>query len=90
MATTVCPSDCRRRLGKEGANLIDGPGFEVVTVTPVAARRIARAYGQWGKRVHPAAVNFGDCFAYEVPKEHGCRLLFVGDDFSKTDIDLVL
>jgi ribonuclease VapC len=52
-----------------------------------AARRIAQAYARWGKGAHPAALNFGDCFSYEVAKEHGCRLLFVSDDFSRTDIE---
>ncbi|MGH6621648.1 MAG: type II toxin-antitoxin system VapC family toxin [Alphaproteobacteria bacterium] len=80
----------RRGVGEEVANLIDGLGFEVVPVTPAAALRIARAYEQWGKGVHPAALNFGDCFAYEVTKEHGCRLLYVGDDFATTDIEGVL
>jgi len=34
--------------------------------------------------------NFGDCFAYEVAKQHRCPLLYVGDDFTKTDIEAVL
>lgn len=72
------------------AGLIDGLGFEVVAVTPASARRIAEAYGRWGKGMHPAALNFGDCFAYEIAKEHACGLLYVGDDFSKTDIESVL
>src|SRR5208282_2608825 len=76
----------RRNVGAEMVSLIDGLGFEVVTVTPASARRIAQAYGRWGRGVNPAALNFGDCFAYEVAKEHACRLLYVGDDFSKTDI----
>jgi ribonuclease VapC len=80
----------RRNVGEEVANLIDGLGFEVVSVTPASARRIAQAYWKWGKGTSPAALNFGDCFAYEVAKEHGCRLLYVGDDFSKTDIAAVL
>ena len=80
----------RRNVGEEVASLIDGLGFEVVTVTPASARRIAKAYEQWGKGVHPAALNFGDCFAYEVAKEHACRLLYVGDDFSRTDVEGVL
>ena len=71
-------------------SVIDGLGFEVVTVTPAAARRIAQAYEKWGKGVNPAALNFGDCFAYEVAREHNCKLLFIGDDFSKTDIESVL
>lgn len=77
----------RRNVGEEVASLIDGLGFEVVTVTPASARRIAQAYEQWGRGAHRAALNFGDCFAYEVAKEHACRLLYVGDDFSKTDIE---
>src|SRR5947199_9829774 len=80
----------RRNVGAEMASIIDGLGFEFVTVTPAAARRIAHAYGIWGKGVSPAALNFGDCFAYEVAKEHACRLLYVGDDFSKTDVEGVL
>jgi ribonuclease VapC len=79
-----------RNVGEEVASLIDGLGFEVITVTPASARRIAHAYEQWGKGLHPASLNFGDCFAYEVAKEHACRLLYVGDDFSKTDIASVL
>src|SRR6185437_13716349 len=80
----------RRNVGEEMERLIDGLGFEVVSVTPAQARRIARAYETWGKGVHPAALNFGDCFAYEVAREHGCRLLYVGDDFVQTDIERAL
>jgi ribonuclease VapC len=64
--------------------------FEFVTVSSAAARRVAEAFERWGKGVHPAGLNFGDCFAYEVAREHACRLLFVGDDFSKTDLGSVL
>ena len=64
---------------------------EIVTATPASARRrIAEAYQRWGRGLHPAALNFGDCFAYEVAREHACRLLHVGDDFEKTDIEAVL
>ena len=80
----------RRNVGAEVESILDGIGFEVVAVTPAAARRIAQAYERWGKGNNPAALNFGDCFAYEVAKEHACRLLYIGDDFSKTDIESVL
>jgi ribonuclease VapC len=80
----------RRNVREEMERLIDGLGFEVVSVTPASARRIAQAYEQWGKGVHPEALNFGDCFAYEVAKEHGCRLLYVGEDFAQTDVESVL
>lgn len=66
--------------------LIARLGFNIVTVTAASARRAAEAYDKWGKGIDPAGLTFGDCFAYEVAKEHGCPLLFVGNDFSKTDI----
>jgi ribonuclease VapC len=75
-----------RNVGEEVDQLIDGLGLEIVSVTPASARRIAKAYETWGKGIHPAALNFGDCFAYEVAKEHGCPLLYVGKDFAQTDI----
>jgi ribonuclease VapC len=80
----------RRNVGEEIARLIDGLGFEVVNVTQASVRSIAEAYERWGKGVHPAALNFGDCFAYQVAKAHGCRLLFVGEDFARTDVGRVL
>ena len=80
----------RRNVDAEVEAIIDRLGFDIVPVTPAAARRIAGAYRQWGRGLHPAALNFGDCFAYEVAKEHACRLLHVGDDFAKTDIASVL
>jgi len=68
------------------ANLIRDLGMDVVPVTEASARRAAEAYSRWGKGIHPAALNFGDCFAYEVAQLHGCPLLYIGDDFAKTDI----
>jgi ribonuclease VapC len=80
----------RRNVLAETASLIDGLGFEVVTITLASARRIAEAYRRWGKGVHPAGLNLGDCFSYEVAKAHSCPLLFIGDDFSNTDVERVL
>jgi ribonuclease VapC len=80
----------RRNVGEEMTSLIDGLGFDIVTLTPASARRVAQTYARWGKGFSPAGLNFGDCFAYEVAREHGCRLLFVGEDFSKTDVERVL
>lgn len=55
-------------------------------VAPVDADKVADAYDRWGKGVHPAGLNFGDCFAYALARVRGCPLLFVGDDFRRTDI----
>jgi ribonuclease VapC len=80
----------RRNIGEEAAKLLDGLGLEIVSVTPASAKRVAEAYARWGKGVHPAGLNFGDCFSYEVAREHACPLLFVGEDFSRTDVESVL
>ncbi len=76
----------RRNVGEEMATLIDGLGFNAVAVTPASARRVAQAYARWGKSVHAAGLNFGDCFAYELARAHDCPLLYVGGDFARTDI----
>ena len=62
----------------------------VITVTESSAEGVGRAYSRWGRGVHPAGLNFGDCFAYELALELSCPLLFVGNDFDKTDIKSVL
>lgn len=80
----------RRNVRAEVERLINELGLEVVALTPAAARSVADAYERWGKGVHRAALNFGDGFAYSLAKEKGCRLLYVGGDFVKTDIVGVL
>lgn len=61
-----------------------------ITIEPVTAAQalIARqAYRDFGKgSVHPAGLNFGDCFAYALSKDLGEPLLYKGDDFSHTDV----
>jgi ribonuclease VapC len=76
----------RRNVSEEMEQLIGDLGFEIVNVTPASARRVAEAYGKWGKGLHSAGLNFGDCFAYQLAKESHCRLLFVGNDFAQTDV----
>lgn len=50
-------------------------------------RRLARlALAIHGKGRHPAALSFGDCFAYALAKETGRPLLFKGEDFARTDL----
>ena len=45
-----------------------------------------QAYAEFGKGRHPAALNMGDCFAYACAKANRAKLLFKGEDFTKTDI----
>ena len=48
------------------------------------AIQAAARYGT-GSR-HPAPLNMGDCFAYACAKTNDARLLYKGEDFSKTDL----
>lgn len=60
--------------------------MEVVPTTIETARQCAQAHLRWGKGVHPAKLNYGDTFAYALAKSRNCPLLFIGNDFSRTDI----
>jgi len=76
----------RRNVAQEIVGLVEGLDITVQPVTEAGARRVAAAYARWGKGVHPAGLNFGDCFAYALAKENDCPLLYVGCDFEQTDV----
>jgi ribonuclease VapC len=60
---------------------------EEPAVTPYLARKAVEAAARFGKIVgHRADLNFGDCFAYAHAQARGEALLFVGDDFTRTDV----
>jgi ribonuclease VapC len=64
--------------------------FEIVTV-PFGEdhwREAVEAYGIFGRGLHAASLNFGDCLTYAVAKLAGQPLLFIGRDFSKTDLEI--
>ena len=75
-----------RGIGSEMAALVAEGGVEVVPVTAATAARVAEAYAAWGKGNHPAGLNFGDCFAYVLAHQTGFPLLYVGQDFVRTDV----
>ncbi|MEQ1929671.1 MAG: type II toxin-antitoxin system VapC family toxin [Parvularculaceae bacterium] len=70
--------------------LVDLAAIEIVPVTAEIARAARIAYRYYGKGRHPAALNFGDCFAYGLAKTKSLPLLATGGDFAKTDLDLAL
>lgn len=58
-------------------------------VIPVDADLVNLATQAWltyGKGRHPASLNFADCISYALAKRADEPLLFIGDDFSRTDI----
>jgi ribonuclease VapC len=86
LAETLIVAD-RRSVGEAMAGLIDGLAFDIMPVTAPVARRVAASYARWGKGLHPAGLNFCDCFAYDAARVNNCPLLFVGEDFARTDVN---
>jgi len=61
-------------------------GADIIPVDAELADLATQAWLAYGKGRHPAALNFADCFSYALSKRSNERLLFIGNDFSKTDI----
>ena len=79
------------RLGVEPQALLDRflRDFGVVPVVfgEQHWREALEAFRRFGKGRHPAALNFGDCLSYATARLAGHPLLFVGEDFPKTDVE---
>lgn len=82
------------RYGDHGERELDAfllrAQVEVVPVTPENADLARHAFRRFGKGRHAAGLNFGDCFAYALAKALNAPLLFVGEDFGTTDVDVAV
>lgn len=76
--------------GEKLDELIEKAQISIVPVTVEQANTARNAYRAFGKGRHPAGLNFGDCFAYALAKTQDEALLFKGDDFTKTDIQIAV
>ena len=67
--------------------MIDGLGIVLVPLSVAQARRARQAHQRYGPGSGSAArLNMGDCFSYALAIELDEPLLFVGDDFTHTDV----
>jgi len=66
--------------------LLDAAAVRCVAVDAEQARHARATFARYGKGRDPAALNFGDCFAYALARATGRPLLFKGDDFARTDV----
>ena len=73
--------------GHELDALLEKAEVELVPLTREHAYTARHAWRRFGKGNHPAALNFGDCFAYALAKTTDEPLLFKGEDFARTDIE---
>ncbi|UYK39756.1 type II toxin-antitoxin system VapC family toxin [Microbacterium terricola] len=68
-------------------DLVAAVGFDVVPLTATQAALARQAYRDFGRGSgHPARLNLGDCFTYALAKERREPVLYVGEDFSHTDL----
>ena len=78
------------RLADRAAPILDGISrqfdFEIIPFDAEHAGVALAAWRQFGRGQHPAALNFGDCISYAAARIADEPLLFVGDDFGRTDI----
>ena len=74
--------------GHELDTFLKDAAIEPIPVTVEHMDAARRAWRRFGKGNHPAALNFGDCLAYALADVTGEPLLFKGEDFARTDVDV--
>jgi len=73
---------------KEFDDLLNAINLTIIAFDEQQARLARTAWQKYGKGRHPAKLNFGDCCSYALAKYLNMPLLFKGDDFSKTEIQI--
>jgi len=71
------------------ARFLQDAEVEVVPFAKEHADAAVDAFVRFGKGRHRAKLNLGDCNTYAIASVSGEPLLFVGDDFVHTDLELV-
>jgi ribonuclease VapC len=75
--------------GREFDLFLNQAGLDIVPVDAEQVEIARLAWRKYGKGRHPAALNYGDCFAYALAKVLDEPLLAKGTDFGRTDIRCV-
>ena len=87
-AAVVADSNRDPILSRRFDELLRELHMRVESVTPNQAEIARQAYRDFGNGRHKAGLNFGDCFSYALAKEMDEPLLFKGDDFRHTDVEV--
>lgn len=81
------------RKGENGARELDywllKVDAEIIPFDREQADLARMAFKRFGKGRHPAGLNFGNCAVYALSKCSGEPLLFKGNDFARTDVEVV-
>lgn len=79
----ISPFEAEKRVRR----LFDEAGIAVSEITDTTASIAIEAFQRYGKgRGSGAGLNMSDCLSYACAKQHRMPLLYVGDDFAKTDL----
>lgn len=78
------------RAGPAGTQLLEELlariDLQIAPVDEALAQEATVCWRRYGKGRHMAALNYGDTFSYALARRTGLPLLFVGDDFTHTDV----
>jgi ribonuclease VapC len=67
--------------------MLEDADIAVLPISDEIARIAVAAFAAFAKgRGHPARLNLADCLSYACAKAHGLPILFVGEDFARTDL----
>ncbi|MGV8856329.1 MAG: type II toxin-antitoxin system VapC family toxin [Devosia sp.] len=61
---------------------------QIIPISAAIGRTAILAFKNYGKGRHKADLNMGDCFAYACAKAYRVPLLFKGNDFVHSDIEV--
>lgn len=80
------------RRGPTGTQLLEEllhrSEVEIVELDENQAIEALVGWRRFGKGRHPAGLNLGDTYSYALAIARGGPLLFVGNDFSQTDVEV--
>jgi ribonuclease VapC len=88
-AAVVAENNANPVLRRKLDDLIRDASISIETITPKQAEIAREAYRDFGEGRHKASLNLGDCFAYALAKEMREPLLFKGNNFAETDVEVV-
>jgi ribonuclease VapC len=69
--------------------MVEETGLVIVPFTDAHARVAIDAFRRFGRGRHSARLNFADCLTYATAWVAGQPLLCTGDDFIRTDLDVL-
>jgi len=90
MAGRIRSGDRREAIADLEAFLVTF-GIAIAPVDDRLARAAMQARIDFGQGIGTrGGLNFGDCFAYALARQHSAPLLYVGNDFVLTDVQAAL